>query len=203
MAACGGGDTTVALSGVPRPELSPAAIPAVLEGDPAGRFTTLLDCVALANVSAALIDPGPLTLFAPTDAAFAAAGVTCDPDSDLSAEEVQELARILQQHVTDNDIRFEPPEDYDPAAPPRGLELVVAGTSTVDSLLLDAPGTALVIQGGPSPTVARAGAPSTATAIVETDLVAPNGLIQVIDDLILPPPAADVPPPTSAPAPFG
>lgn len=230
LAACGGGDTTVAVSGVPRAEASPLAIPEILERDADERFTTLLACVELTGLGTALSEPGPLTLFAPTNAAFRQAGVSCEEGSSPDPEEVQQLTRTLLQHVTDVDVRFNPPDGYDPADPPRGMVLVGKSVERVESLLDDAPETGLLLSGGndevssvppgtapgddedvadppvaqgTNPIVRRAGINSPIIPIIQADVPAPNGLIQVIDNLILPPEAAPEPPPTSAPSPFG
>lgn len=198
-AACSGSHHTVALSGDPRAELSPVSIPTFLERDAEQRFTTLLSCVTLAGADAEVTGTGPLTLFAPTNDAFEDAGITCEEDAELGPDQQEQLLRTVQQHVVDYDVRFEPPEDYDPQKPPRLLELVEREL-TLDSVLKDTPGTALVV--GTDKTVRTVADRSKAAKIIDADLQAPNGIVQVIDTVLVPPAKAPLPPTTAPPQPF-
>ena len=198
--ACGGVSPTVNVSGDPKAEAAFANIAEVLAADKDGRFTTLLACAELTGAGAAITGTGPVTLFAPTNAAFAKAGVSCSKDSKLSDTQSAALLRTLAQHVTDVDVRFSPPANYDAKKPPRGLELVTSKPVTVDSILLDAPGTALVV--APDKSVSTVDAPAKKAKVIEADVQAPNGMIQVIDAVLMPPSKPAYPPTTVPPKPF-
>lgn len=198
-AACSGSKPTVAVSGQPRAEASPGNIASFLSADADERFTTLLACVQVAGAEAAVTGSGPVTLFAPTNDAFRKAGISCDPEAEADPAETATLLRTLQQHVVDYDVRFTEPEGFDPKSPPRLLELVKSGTVTLDSILLDASGTQLVI--GADKTV-KVKADSDKARIVDADLQAPNGIVQVIDTVLEPPAKGEFPPTTKAPQPF-
>lgn len=198
-AACSGSNPTVVVSGDARSDASPANIAAFLAADEEQRFTTLLDCVTVAGAAAAVTGSGPVTLFAPTNDAFRRAGVECDPEAEADPEAAAELLRTLQQHVVDYDVRFATPEGYDPENPPRLTEIVERGSITLDSILLDAEGTALEISADKTVTVEGTNAEA---KIIDADLQAPNGLVQVIDRVLTPPEKEEFPPATSAPQPF-
>lgn len=199
-AACSGSIPTVAVSGDPRAPLSPESIPTFLAADGEERFSTLLACVEVVGGLEVLGEAAPVTLFAPTNEAFAEAGVSCDPKRQLAAIELDNLQRTLAQHVVPFDVRFSVPEGYDPDEPPRRLELVRNGV-TLHSELTDATGTDLVISS--NKTVRPLSAPLAEVAmVVDADLRAPNGMVQVINRLLRPPPASEFPPATTAPEPF-
>lgn len=198
--ACSGLNQTVALSGDPRAAVSPGSIPAFLMEDEQGRFTTLLACAGLAGAVGAVSGPGPLTLFAPTNDAFRKAGVSCEEGATLAPAAAQDLLRTLQQHVVGYDVRFTEPEDFDPANPPRLVEVVDRGAVTLDSALLDAPGTELVINANKT---VRVESDSVTAKIIDADLQAPNGVVQVIDTVLQAPPKSPFPPTTSPPPPYG
>ncbi len=200
-AACSGSNPTVAVSGDPRAPLSPASIPTFLAADQDERFTTLLACVEAAGGIEVLGGAAPVTLFAPTNDAFADAGLSCDPQRQLTSGELDHLVRTLAQHVVPFDVRFSEPEGHDADKPVRLLELVGNGTLTLQSELTDARGTELVISS--NKTVRPLGAPpAEAARVVDADLQAPNGIVQVIDRLLEPPAASEFPPTTAAPQPY-
>lgn len=199
--ACSGSKPVVAVSGDPRAPVSPQSIPTFLSADGEERFTTLLACMQAAGGLDALTGAAPVTLFAPTNEAFAEAGVSCDPARQLASVEKAHLRRTLAQHVVPFDVRFTKPEGYDAESPPRRLELVENGTITLHSALTDAVGTDLVISS--NKTVRPLGAPpSGAAKVVDSDLQAPNGIVQVIDTVLEPPAALPFPPTTAAPDPY-
>merc|ERR1719343_1443795 len=70
-------------------------IPTVASGT--GVHTTLVALLQKANLVATLQGAGPFTVFAPTDAAFAAAGVSADDFN--TDEEIATLTDILTYHV--------------------------------------------------------------------------------------------------------
>ena len=69
----------------------------------AGQFKTLLAAVKAAGLTDALKDKGPLTVFAPTDAAFTALPEGTVEDL-LSPENRDRLAAILKYHVVSGEI---------------------------------------------------------------------------------------------------
>ncbi|MDX1991182.1 MAG: fasciclin domain-containing protein [bacterium] len=135
-------------------------------------FTTLLAAVAAADpdVLETLTNGGPYTVFAPTDAAFASAletlGITAE---DLLAD-TETLTNILAYHVLPGTFYA---EDVIGVA---GMmeEGVVIGTllpGTAVSIALD--GENVVINGG--------------ATVTTVDIAASNGVIHVIDAVLLPP----------------
>ncbi|REJ89918.1 MAG: fasciclin domain-containing protein [Planctomycetota bacterium] len=126
----------------------------------AGTFKTLLAAAEAADLVGALSSEGPLTVFAPTDEAFAAL-----PDGTvenlLKPENQDQLAAILQYHVISGRV-------YSDAALKAGKAKTLQGAEvhiSVDD------GVAQVNE----------------AALVATDIDASNGVIHVIDQVILPP----------------
>ena len=126
----------------------------------AGTFKTLLAAAKAAGLVNALTGDGPFTVFAPTDEAFAELGHGTI-ESLLQPGSRGRLARILQYHVM----------------PGRVYASDVAGGATADTLA------------GDSVRVAFNGAQLQVNdrSIVATDIEASNGVIHVIDGVLLPP----------------
>ncbi len=125
----------------------------------AGSFSTLVAAVTAADLGGALSGEGPFTVFAPTDEAFAAlpAG-TIDA---LLADPSGDLTQILLYHVLSGKVMAEAVAD--------GLEVETLQGSMVKFSIVD-------------------GKPMINDAmIVTTDIEASNGVIHVIDAVILPP----------------
>lgn len=128
------------------------------------RFTILAEAVAAADLATTLSGPGPFTVFAPTNEAFASLlaelGVT---QAQLLADKSL-LTKVLTYHVVSGRVLK--------ADVPVGVPITTlqGGTFTVDSSL------AITDQRG---RVAR---------IVETDVVVSNGVIHAIDKVLLPAP---------------
>ena len=127
----------------------------------AGDFTTLVAAVEAAGLVDTLKGPGPFTVFAPTDAAFAAlpAGTV---ESLLEPANRDTLTKILTFHVVPHEF-----ESADLAGLAGRLE-TVAGLP----LGFDATGTPVNIGGA---------------TLVAADIAASNGVIHVVDRVILPP----------------
>ncbi len=127
----------------------------------AGQFNTLLAAAKAAGLVETLRSEGPLTVFAPTDAAFAKlpAGTV---ESLLKPENKEKLASILKYHVVAGNY---------PAAK-------VVDATELKSVL----GQYLPIQAGES------GVMIDTAKVVKTDIHASNGVIHVIDSVILPRP---------------
>lgn len=130
-------------------------------------FSVLVEAVVEAGLVDTLSDTGPFTVFAPTNDAFTAAlaelGLTKD---ELLAS--PDLAAILTYHVVGDEVRA-----AEVAA------LVSSGPADVVTLQGDTfrVGTDLLITDGRSRTA----------NLVATDVVASNGVIHVIDRVLLPP----------------
>lgn len=126
----------------------------------AGQFDTLIAAAEAAGLAGALTGDGPLTVFAPTDEAFAAlpAGTV---ETLLKPENKDQLARILQYHVLAGRV---------------GSDALADGIS-VDTLAGEA-ARIVATEGGFAIEGAR---------ITATDIEASNGVVHVIDRVILPP----------------
>lgn len=136
----------------------PSTIVDVAAGNP--DFSTLVAAVQAAGLAETLSGPGPFTVFAPTNEAFAAlpAGTL---DSLLLPENKDKLAAILTYHV-------------------------VPGTV----MAADLPATATDVATVNTATVSVVAAPEGATVngakITAADIAASNGVIHVIDTVLLP-----------------
>ncbi len=126
----------------------------------AGQFETLIAAAKAAGLAGALSGDGPLTVFAPTDEAFQAlpAGTV---ETLLKPENKDQLARILQYHVLSGRV---------------GSDQLADGIS-VDTLA----GEAAVIS------ATEGGFAIEGARITATDINASNGVVHVIDRVILPP----------------
>lgn len=133
----------------------------------AGQFTTLVKAIDAAGLTATLKQPGHLTLFAPTDAAFAAlpAGTL---DTLLKPENRSQLQRILLYHVINAPVTSAETVGHAAA----DIPTVVPGANPPLTLHVDGSSGRLLINGG---------------AVLQTDVKAANGYIQVIDKVLMPP----------------
>ncbi|MEM9425700.1 MAG: fasciclin domain-containing protein [Pseudomonadota bacterium] len=125
----------------------------------AGSFTTLVAAVQAADLVDTLKSPGPFTVFAPTDDAFAAlpAGTL---DSLLLPENKGTLTEILTYHVVSGRV---------PASRLAGKR---GSITTVE-------GRAVHFDGRNGVTINNAN-------VVTADIMASNGIIHVIDSVLLP-----------------
>jgi uncharacterized surface protein with fasciclin (FAS1) repeats len=125
----------------------------------AGSFETLIAAAKAAGLVEALKGEGPLTVFAPTDEAFAKlpAGTV---ESLLKPENKNKLKNILLFHVVAGKVRAETAVTLDSAK-------TLQGTSF--SIKLD--GDVLKVNGA---------------SVVTADVEASNGIIHIIDSVILP-----------------
>jgi len=126
----------------------------------AGDFKTLVAAVQAAGLEGALRAPGPITVFAPTDAAFAAlpAGTV---ETLLKPENKDKLVAILTYHVVDGKTKS---KDL------AGKQLNVTTLN----------GAAVAVDGTNGVKVGAAN-------VVKADIYASNGVIHVIDTVLLPP----------------
>lgn len=125
----------------------------------AGEFGTLLAAAKAAGLADALAGEGPLTVLAPTDEAFAKLppGTV---ESLLKPENKDKLASILKYHVIPGRVH---------AA--QALALGTAATLQGGEVVFDLADGSLVVDGA---------------RVVRTDIDASNGVIHVIDSVILP-----------------
>ncbi len=125
----------------------------------AGSFTTLVAAVKAAGLAETLSGPGPFTVFAPTDAAFAKLppGTVA---SLLKPENKQKLRAILLYHVVKGDVMSTDLKDGESVKTLEGQPLTIG------------------ISGG---TVNVSGA-----TVVKADIPASNGVIHVIDTVLIP-----------------
>ena len=125
----------------------------------AGQFNTLIAAAQAAGLVETLKGPGPLTVFAPTDAAFAALpeGTV---ESLLQPQNRDQLAAVLTYHVV----------------PGKVMSGDLAGQqvspTTVQGGTLDVDGTSGVTVNGAN--------------VVQADIETSNGVIHVIDSVLLP-----------------
>jgi len=125
----------------------------------AGQFKTLIAAVKAAELESTLRGPGPFTVFAPTDEAFAKlpAGTV---DSLLKPENKGKLQSILKYHVVSGKVMST-----------QAVKLTSAKTVLGKDLKLDASGGGLKVGGA---------------NVVKPDIEASNGVIHVIDTVIVP-----------------
>jgi uncharacterized surface protein with fasciclin (FAS1) repeats len=126
----------------------------------AGSFTTLVAALQAADLVGALQGDGPFTVFAPTDAAFAALpdGTV---DSLLKPENKEQLQAVLLYHVV----------------PGQVMSVDLSGTVNAETL-----------QGATVEIVASSsGVTVNGANVVSADVVASNGVIHVVDAVLLPP----------------
>jgi uncharacterized surface protein with fasciclin (FAS1) repeats len=126
----------------------------------AGSFKTLATALGAAGLVETLKGAGPFTVFAPTDEAFAKI-----PKATLDAllANKEQLKAVLLYHV------------------------VAGKVMAADAVKLNGKG-AKTVQGSEALiTVANGGVKIAGANIVKTDIVAKNGVIHVIDTVIMPP----------------
>lgn len=129
----------------------------------AGNFKTLLAAAEAAGLVGALSGPGPITVFAPTDEAFAKLPAGTVEDL-LKPENKDKLAAILSYHVIPGALTA----DKVPMEKTAVETLKTSGDKTID-----------VQRSADGVTVDTA-------KVVTADISASNGVIHVIDSVILP-----------------
>lgn len=169
MTACSGPAATPTEAAAPAPAVTEPAPAPVVEAKnivetavAAGSFKTLVAAVQAAGLAETLSGPGPFTVFAPTDEAFAAlpAGTV---ESLLKPENKAKLVSILTYHVL----------------PGKVMAADIAG-KTLEPATVE--GATLKAAGGADGTVTINDA-----KVVTADVAASNGVIHVIDKVIMPP----------------
>ena len=167
------GDATVTLADVPAsngvihvidkvlmPPVDPSDIPTTAAST--GIHASLVAALTQANLVTALQADGPFTVFAPTDDAFAAAGIdlsTFDTDDEIAA-----LADILTYHVYAGSVASSAVTD--------GLTVIMLNGDEATFTVAD--GTVMIGE----------------ATVTMADVATSNGIIHVIDKVLMPP--ADV-----------
>lgn len=122
----------------------------------AGSFKTLATALQKADLVETLKGEGPFTVFAPTDEAFAQ--IPRDQLDALLADK-EALARVLTYHVV----------------PGKMAAADVAGTSSMRT-----------VEGGNLTVTTMGGVKVDGANVIKTDIVASNGIIHVIDRVVMP-----------------
>ena len=122
-----------------------------------GRFTTFRAAVQAAGLEATLNGSGPFTIFAPTDAAFAALGTATVQNLLLPANKAQLTALLLHHVVAAN---------FDASQLQTGTLTMLAGTNSITA----------------TPAGIRIGTAN----VIESDLTATNGTLHIIDKVLTP-----------------
>ena len=125
----------------------------------AGQFNTLVAAVKAAGLVETLRSPGPFTVFAPTDEAFAKLppGTV---DALLRPENKDKLTAILTYHVVAGEVLA---ADV--------VELTSAATVEGQSVMIDATASGVRVNDA---------------NVIKTDVMASNGVIHVIDSVLIP-----------------
>lgn len=125
----------------------------------AGSFTTLVAAVQAADLVETLKGEGPFTVFAPTDAAFAALSEGTVEDL-LKPENKDRLQAVLTYHVV----------------PGKVMSSDLSGEMSVETVQ----GSTVAVVAGDS------GVTVNGAAVTSADIEASNGVIHVIDAVIMP-----------------
>lgn len=131
----------------------------------AGSFKTLLAAAKAAGLVSVLKSDGPFTVFAPTDEAFAKLGKTVDEL--LKPENKSTLQAILKYHVLPSEV------------------LAARVTRLKDGTQVK------TVQGETIRIHTKGGIKINGANLLKTDVLADNGVIHVIDSVLLPPSIAN------------
>ena len=135
-------------------------------------FTTLVSAIQTAEMEEALSGPGPFTVFAPTNVAFEKIPAE-RRDALTTPEGRSELRQLLTYHVV--------PARLDSATLMQRIE--AAGGSLA---LTTMQGGVLTARVNPDGSIGLTDATGGVSKVVESDLVAPNGVIHAIDTVAAP-----------------
>jgi len=137
----------------------PQTVDIIETAEAAGSFSTLLAAVDAAGLTATLQGDGPFTVLAPTDAAFAAL-----PEGTVEdlLNDIPALTEILLYHVVAGE---------------------VPASDVVEQSLVE------TVQGSDFKVTVDGDVFVNEATVIETDIEASNGIIHVIDQVLLPPPS--------------
>jgi len=153
LTACGGSDDD-----------GPGNIVQVASAD--SRFSILVEAVVAANLGATLSGPGPFTVFAPTNDAFAGLLTELHLSKDALLANTALLTQVLTYHV------------------------LPAKVMAADVVALPKPASVVTVQGANFTVGADLGitdARGRLSRLLVTDVAASNGVIHAIDKVLLPP----------------
>lgn len=164
VAACGGDDdettgATTTEENVAAPAAAEENIVAVAQDTP--DLSTLVKAVSAAGLVETLEEPGPYTVFAPTNQAFEALGGTLDRL--LEPQNKAELAEILTYHVVPGELTSSELSD--------GQKLKTVQGDTLEVRIADGE---VTVNGA---------------KVATPDVKASNGVVHVIDEVLTPPEA--------------
>ena len=149
---------------------APGTIVEVAQGDEA-TFSTLVAAVTAAGLGDALSGEGPLTVFAPTNDAFGA--LPEGTVEELTTNDTETLGAILQYHVVDGAVDAATLIAAIEGAGEEGYTVTTLGGGELTATLVD---------GG----VVLTDATGATVNVTATDVEASNGLIHVIDGVLMP-----------------
>jgi uncharacterized surface protein with fasciclin (FAS1) repeats len=160
LMACGGGDDTV---------ITPAPTKNIVElAQTTPDLSILVEAVGAAGLAGTLSAPGTLTVFAPTNAAFAALLTELNLTKAALLADVTLLTKVLTYHVLTATVKK--------ADIPLGKAIDPLLTGTSDVFKIDVVGANVVINDGRN----------RKSNITATDILATNGVVHLIDKVILP-----------------
>jgi uncharacterized surface protein with fasciclin (FAS1) repeats len=152
--------STVLLAGLFAMALNSATTDAdIVDTAVAGKFKTLVAAVKAAGLVDTLKGPGPFTVFAPTDEAFAKLPAGALEDL-LKPENKARLQSVLTYHVVPGNVMS---RDV--------VKLTSAKTAAGSTIKINATGKGVMVNDA---------------HVVKADIVASNGVIHVIDKVMLP-----------------
>jgi uncharacterized surface protein with fasciclin (FAS1) repeats len=125
----------------------------------AGSFSTLVKALQAADLVETLKGSGPFTVFAPTDEAFANLPEGTVDDL-LKPENKEKLQAVLTYHVVPGKVMAEDAVNLTSAKTVNGKDFKI--TKSGDDLMIDN------------------------AKVIKTDIIASNGIIHVIDQVIIP-----------------
>ena len=175
LAACGGeaeepmADDTAMADQMANDTAETGTIVDVAQGD--SQFSTLVSAVTAAGLGETLSGEGPFTVFAPTNDAFGK--IPEATLTELTTNDTETLGNILQYHVVEGNVDAATLTQAITDAGDAGYTINTVGGGTL---------TANVVDGNVVLTDATGGT-STVTA---TDVAASNGVIHVIDTVLMP-----------------
>lgn len=152
VAACGGGGDD-----------DPDTVVQLAQGD--ARFSILVEAVTAADLATTLSGPGPFTVFAPTNDAFAALLTELGVTKEQLLADKALLTAVLQYHVVAGDV------EKDDVPLGRPITPLAGGFFKIDQM-----GDDLVVTDGRNRTA----------RLVAADLDADNGVVHAIDKVLLP-----------------
>jgi uncharacterized surface protein with fasciclin (FAS1) repeats len=163
LAACGGGDDHGA---TPAPAPTARNIVQLAQATP--DLSILVEAVVAADLAGTLSGTGPFTVFAPSNAAFAALLTELGVTKQQLLDNKPLLTSVLTYHVLGANVKK--------AGIPLGKAIDPVLTGTKDIFKIDAVGNDVIITDGRNRT----------SKITATDIEATNGVVHLIDKVILP-----------------